>query len=164
MTSPSDLDIALLTQQLPRGGFVRRGMATLLAGVEDEQVEPALQVIRQSLSPAPEPGGFSGRPPPPDIDFPLADLTGILRGHLRLGFRPCPLTLAALRPVIRRQLAQGSETPGAAAVLLASLAELGASPGDAILELLLACLEDGAGAEALAAARAQAEQLGYHGC
>lgn len=37
------------------GGFLRRGMATLLAGVEDDQTESALQIIRNSLSPAVEP-------------------------------------------------------------------------------------------------------------
>jgi len=33
------------------GGFLRKGKTTLLIGVEDEQVEPALQVIRDSVSP-----------------------------------------------------------------------------------------------------------------
>lgn len=33
------------------GGFLRRGKTTLLIGVEDEQVQPALQVIRDSVSP-----------------------------------------------------------------------------------------------------------------
>jgi len=32
------------------GGFLRRGRTTLLVGVEDDKVEPALQVIRGSLS------------------------------------------------------------------------------------------------------------------
>lgn len=38
------------------GGFWRRGNITLLVGCEDEQVEPALQIIRQNVSPATEPG------------------------------------------------------------------------------------------------------------
>jgi uncharacterized protein YaaQ len=36
------------------GGFLRRGRTTLLIGVEDHQVEQALQVIRAALSPATE--------------------------------------------------------------------------------------------------------------
>ncbi len=35
------------------GGFLRRGHSTLLVGVEDEQVEPALQIIRKNV-PTPE--------------------------------------------------------------------------------------------------------------
>ena len=38
------------------GGFWRRGNTTLMVGCEDEQVEPALAVIRQSVSPTSEPG------------------------------------------------------------------------------------------------------------
>lgn len=33
------------------GGFLRKGKTTLLIGVEDEQVESALQTIRGSVSP-----------------------------------------------------------------------------------------------------------------
>lgn len=33
------------------GGFLRKGKTTLLIGVEDEQVQSALQVIRDSVSP-----------------------------------------------------------------------------------------------------------------
>ena len=33
------------------GGFLRKGKTTLLIGVEDDQVESALQVIRSSVSP-----------------------------------------------------------------------------------------------------------------
>ncbi len=36
------------------GGFLRRGKSTLLAGVEDEQVEQALKIIRESVTPDPE--------------------------------------------------------------------------------------------------------------
>jgi uncharacterized protein YaaQ len=32
------------------GGFLRRGQSTLLIGVEDERVERALQIIRESSS------------------------------------------------------------------------------------------------------------------
>lgn len=37
------------------GGFLRRGSTTLLVGVEDEQMETALEVIRKNVSPATEP-------------------------------------------------------------------------------------------------------------
>ena len=33
------------------GGFLRRGSTTLLIGVEDERVEPALKVIRENCTP-----------------------------------------------------------------------------------------------------------------
>ncbi len=35
------------------GGFLRRGRTTLLIGVEDEQLEQALEQIRAALPPAP---------------------------------------------------------------------------------------------------------------
>ncbi len=38
------------------GGFWRRGNTTLLIGCEDEQVEHALEIVRQNVSPASEPG------------------------------------------------------------------------------------------------------------
>ncbi len=38
------------------GGFWRKGNTTLLIGCEDEQVEHVLEVIRQNVSPATEPG------------------------------------------------------------------------------------------------------------
>ncbi len=41
-----------VTRIASTGGLLRRGVATLLAGVEDERVEAALQVIRQALAPA----------------------------------------------------------------------------------------------------------------
>lgn len=31
------------------GGFLRRGNATLMIGVEDDKVEPALQVVRDTI-------------------------------------------------------------------------------------------------------------------
>ncbi len=37
------------------GGFLRRGSTTLLVGVEDEQMDTALEVIRKNVSPATEP-------------------------------------------------------------------------------------------------------------
>ena len=37
------------------GGFLRRGQSTLLIGLEDDQVQNALEIIRQSCSPATEP-------------------------------------------------------------------------------------------------------------
>ena len=36
------------------GGFLRRGKTTLLIGVEDDQVESTLQIIRDSISPEKE--------------------------------------------------------------------------------------------------------------
>lgn len=38
------------------GGFWRKGNATLLIGVDDDQVEPALQVIRNTIPHTPEAG------------------------------------------------------------------------------------------------------------
>ncbi len=38
------------------GGFWRRGNTTLLIGCEDEQVEHALELVRQNVSAAAEPG------------------------------------------------------------------------------------------------------------
>ena len=37
------------------GGFLRRGLNTLLCGLEDEQVQQALQVIRSSFPPPENP-------------------------------------------------------------------------------------------------------------
>ncbi|MEZ0397290.1 MAG: cyclic-di-AMP receptor [Anaerolineales bacterium] len=42
-----------VTRIASTGGLLRRGVATLLAGVEEERVEAALQVLRQALTPAP---------------------------------------------------------------------------------------------------------------
>jgi uncharacterized protein YaaQ len=39
------------------GGFLRKGKTTLLVGVEDEQLEPALNIIRNSVSPEKEEKG-----------------------------------------------------------------------------------------------------------
>ena len=38
------------------GGFLRRGNTTLLIGTEDEKVEKALELIKQSCTPPSEPG------------------------------------------------------------------------------------------------------------
>jgi uncharacterized protein YaaQ len=37
-----------VTQVASTGGFLRRGNATLLVGIEDEQLEDALQILRKS--------------------------------------------------------------------------------------------------------------------
>lgn len=37
------------------GGFLRRGKTTLLIGLEDDQVEQALELIRGTVSPAVDP-------------------------------------------------------------------------------------------------------------
>jgi uncharacterized protein YaaQ len=39
------------------GGFLRRGQSTMLVGVEDEQLEKALQLIRDNVSKVPVPDG-----------------------------------------------------------------------------------------------------------
>jgi uncharacterized protein YaaQ len=38
------------------GGFWRRGNTTLMIGCEDEQVEPALDIVRKNCQTASEPG------------------------------------------------------------------------------------------------------------
>lgn len=45
-----------VTQIASKGMFFRRGSNTLLIGVEDEQVDQAIAVIRQSVSTPSEPG------------------------------------------------------------------------------------------------------------
>lgn len=37
------------------GGFLRRGSATLLIGVDDEQLDTALEIIRKNCAPPSEP-------------------------------------------------------------------------------------------------------------
>ncbi len=44
-----------VTRIASTGGFLRRGMSTLMLGVEDEKVQQAIQLINQSLSTAKEP-------------------------------------------------------------------------------------------------------------
>jgi uncharacterized protein YaaQ len=44
-----------VTRIASTGGFLKRGNNTLLIGLEDEQVEMALKIIRESTSPSPDP-------------------------------------------------------------------------------------------------------------
>jgi uncharacterized protein YaaQ len=43
-----------VTQVASTGGFLRRGNATLLIGLEDDQLEDALQIIRKSRESNPD--------------------------------------------------------------------------------------------------------------
>ncbi len=45
-----------VTRIASTGGFFRRGMSTLMIGVDNERVEAAIDVIRQSTAPPVEPG------------------------------------------------------------------------------------------------------------
>ena len=45
-----------VTMMASTGGFWRRGNTTLMIGCEDDQVEPALNMIRQNCQTASEPG------------------------------------------------------------------------------------------------------------
>jgi uncharacterized protein YaaQ len=45
-----------VTRIASTGGFMRRGNSTLLIGVEKEQVEAAIQLIRDHSAPAIDPG------------------------------------------------------------------------------------------------------------
>jgi uncharacterized protein YaaQ len=45
-----------VTRIASTGGFFRRGMSTLMIGVENERVDAAIDVIRQSATPPVEPG------------------------------------------------------------------------------------------------------------
>jgi uncharacterized protein YaaQ len=45
-----------VTQIASTGGFLRRGNATLLIGVEKERVESAMNIIRDNSAPAIDPG------------------------------------------------------------------------------------------------------------
>jgi uncharacterized protein YaaQ len=44
-----------VTRVASTGGFLRRGNVTLLIGVEEQQVQPVIDVLRDTCSP-PEPG------------------------------------------------------------------------------------------------------------
>jgi uncharacterized protein YaaQ len=44
-----------VTRIASTGGFLRRGNNTLLIGLDDEKVEQAMQIIRDSCSPSPDP-------------------------------------------------------------------------------------------------------------
>jgi len=46
-----------VTRIASTGGFFRRGSTTLLIGVADDQVDAAIDLIRQNAQPATEPGG-----------------------------------------------------------------------------------------------------------
>lgn len=41
-----------VTRVASTGGFLRSGVVTLLLGVEDEHVDPAIEVVRNTLKPA----------------------------------------------------------------------------------------------------------------
>lgn len=44
-----------VTRIASTGGFLRRGSSTLMIGVEDSEVNHALQIIRDNVSPSTEP-------------------------------------------------------------------------------------------------------------
>jgi uncharacterized protein YaaQ len=43
-----------VTRIASTGGLLRRGVTTVLVGVDDEKVEAAIQVLKETCSPAPE--------------------------------------------------------------------------------------------------------------
>ena len=43
-----------VTRIASTGGLLRRGVTTLLVGVEDEKVETAIQIMKENCSPAPQ--------------------------------------------------------------------------------------------------------------
>ena len=45
-----------VTQIASTGGFLRRGMTTMMIGVEDEKVEKAIQVMKDKCTPVADPG------------------------------------------------------------------------------------------------------------
>jgi uncharacterized protein YaaQ len=45
-----------VTRIASTGGFLRHGYTTFMIGVEDEKVDDAIQVIRQTCTPSPHPG------------------------------------------------------------------------------------------------------------
>ncbi len=45
-----------VTRTSSTGGLLRRGVTTLLIGVEDEQVEPAIEVLKKECPPLPDRG------------------------------------------------------------------------------------------------------------
>lgn len=46
-----------VTMVASTGGFLRKGQTTLFIGLEDEQVEPALEIVRRTLGSSEEPEG-----------------------------------------------------------------------------------------------------------
>jgi uncharacterized protein YaaQ len=49
-----------VTQIASTGGFLRRGSTTLLIGVDDNQVDESLDIVRSSCAPAGEPNTARG--------------------------------------------------------------------------------------------------------
>lgn len=45
-----------VTRIASTGGFLRRGSSTMMVGLDDEQVESAIAIIRSSCAPPSEPG------------------------------------------------------------------------------------------------------------
>lgn len=45
-----------VTRIASTGGFLRRGMTTLMIGLEDEKVDEAFEIIDKACSQSPEPG------------------------------------------------------------------------------------------------------------
>jgi len=45
-----------VTRIASTGGFLRRGSSTLMIGVADDQVDQAIELIKRSTAPPPEPG------------------------------------------------------------------------------------------------------------
>lgn len=45
-----------VTRIASTGGFLRRGMTTMMIGVEDEKVEEAIQLMREKCAPVADPG------------------------------------------------------------------------------------------------------------
>lgn len=62
-----DIDTELVTNTLVEagfrvtriasiGGFLKRGLSTVMIGVEEPQIEAAINIIREKVSPADDPG------------------------------------------------------------------------------------------------------------
>lgn len=45
-----------VTRVASTGGFLRRGSTTLMIGMENERIDQAIELIRESLSPQTDPG------------------------------------------------------------------------------------------------------------
>ena len=45
-----------VTQVASTGGFLRRGSSTMMVGVDDDQVDQAIEIIRTNISGSDEPG------------------------------------------------------------------------------------------------------------
>jgi len=44
-----------VTQIASTGGFLRRGSTTLMIGLDDEKVDEAIEIIRKTCAPSPDP-------------------------------------------------------------------------------------------------------------